>query len=175
MREVCRVLDFNDMETTLFLSGQNTSESMNVSLPLVVYLARSEQKNVEDEQSFEGMTGLLYAALDRHTRAGKACFAKFAREVKPIADFFRQYPKLKPVDALGVTMFMVEGSCLNRWVEFPQSKSMQLTFEQNFLEHAGLTGEAAKEFTNIILDNMAALNRIRAEAVEIAEKATFTK
>lgn len=175
MREVCRELDLTDMETTLFLSGQNTSESMNVSLPLVVHLARGEQKNEEDEQSFEGTTGLLYAALDRHTRAGKVCFAKFAREVKPIADFFRQHPELKPVDALGVTMFIVEGSCLYRWVEFPQSKSLQLTFEQNFLEHAGLTGEAANEFTNIILGNMAALNRIRAEAIETADKATFTK
>ncbi len=168
MREVCSVLGLTDMETTLFLSGQNTSEAMNVALPLVVQLARGEQRDVQAKQVFEGRDGLLYAALDRHCRSGKRCFAKFAKEAKPVADFFRQNPERNPVDVLGVAVFIVEGACLNRWLEFPKSDILRQTFEQNFLEHAGVTREAASELLTIIRDNLPMLNQIRAEALNLA-------
>lgn len=167
MREVCRRLELSGMETTLFMSGQSTSESLNIALPLVAQLARGQQQEAQGEHiAFEGMNGILYAALDRHTRAGKKCFAKFAQEVNPVAHFFQQHPKLNPVAALGVAVFIVEGSCLNRWLVFPQSDTLRQTFEQKFLEHALVVGKSANELLNITSDNLTLLNRIRAEAIE---------
>jgi hypothetical protein len=168
MREVCRRLELTDIETTLFLSGQSTSESLNIPLPLVAQLARGEHREVQAKQIFEGKNGILYVALDRHTRAGKKCFAKFALEVKPIADFFHQHPKLNSVAVLGVAVFIVEGSQLNRWVVFPQADNLRQAFEQKFLEHVGVNGKRASELLNITRDNLPLLNQIRAETIEAA-------
>lgn len=169
MREVCRALKLTEMETTLFLSGQSVSESLNIALPLVAQLARGEQREMQAEQIvFEGKNGILYAALDRHTRAGKKCLAKFAQEVKPIANFFQHHPNLNPVAALGVAVFIVEGSQLNRWVVFPQSDILRQTFEQNFLEHAGVIGGSADELLASVRSNLTELNRIRAKHIKIA-------
>lgn len=166
MREVCCVLNLTDIETTLFMSGQSTSEALNIPLPLVAQLARGEQQEVQTQHIFDGTNGILCASLDRHTRLGKKCFAKFAKEVKPLCDFFQQHPTLHPVDVLGVSVFIVEGSCLNRWVVFPQSETLRQTFEQNFLEHVGVTGECASELLKITRENLPILNRIRAETIE---------
>lgn len=164
MREACRVLDLTDIEITLFLSGQSTSESLNIGLPLVAQLARGEQQEQQAEQVFEGVNGILFAGLDRHTRLGARCFKRFAREVKALADFFHQHPELNPVAVLGVSVFIVEGSRLNRWLVFPGSDILRQTFEQNFLEHAGVAGQSASELLAITSDNLAELNRIRSEA-----------
>lgn len=168
MREVCQVLDLTDIEATLFLSGQSTSESLNIALPLVAQLVRGEQQEAQAEQVFEGKSGILFAGLDRHVRAGKRCFARFAREVPAVQAFFQQHPELNPVDALGVAVFIVEGSRLNRWVIFNQSDTMRQTFEQNFLEHAGVTGEPASELLTITRDHLPELNSTRAEAIKTA-------
>lgn len=163
MREVCRVLALTDIETTLFMSGQSTSESMNIALPLVARLAHGQQHEVQSEQVFEGVNGILFVGLDRHTRLGARCFKRFAREAKPLADFFHQRPELNPVAVLGVSVFVVEGSLLNRWVVFPKSEALRQMFEQNFLEHAGVTGQSASELLTITRDNLPELNKIRAE------------
>jgi hypothetical protein len=166
MREVCSALALSDIETALFLSGQNTSESMNVALPVVIQLARGEQHDKQSSQNFEGTDGLLYATLDRHTRIGKRCFAKFAKEISPATEFFQKHPDLKPVDVLGVAVFIIEGSQLDHWVTFPESDDLRQTFERNFLEHTGLTGAAANELLTITSTNLPSLNRIRAEALK---------
>jgi len=166
MREVCNALALSETETTLFLSGQNTSESMNVALPVVIQLARGEQHDKQSSQNFEGTDGLLYATLDRHTRIGKRCFAKFAKEISPATEFFQKHPDLKPVDVLGVAVFIIEGSQLDHWVTFPESDDLRQTFERNFLEHTGLTGAAANELLTITSTNLPSLNRIRAEALK---------
>lgn len=166
MREVCRRLSLTDMETSMFLSGQSVSEGMNIAIPLVVQLVRGEQTDVQGEAIlFEGKNGILYAALDRHTRLGKRCYARLAREVEAVASFFHRHHQLDPVAALGVAVFIVEGSKLNRWVAFPQSGILRQTFEANFLEHAGVTGDSASELLNINAANLHELNRIRAEAM----------
>lgn len=165
MREVCHVLSLTDMETTLFMSGQSTSESLNIPLPVVVQLVRGDRYVAYSDQEFDGMNGLLFASFDRHTRTGKKCFTQFAQDVKPLSDFFKQRPELSPVGAIGVIVFIVEGSNLDRWVVFSQSDFLRQTFEQNFLEHAGVTGDSASELLHIVQDNMAELNRIRAEAI----------
>lgn len=57
----------------------------------------------------------------------------------------------------------VEGSRLNHWVVFPQSEALRQTFEQNFLEHAGVTGQPASELLAITRNNLPLLHRIRSK------------
>ncbi len=165
MREVCQVLSLTDMEATLFTSGQSTSESLNIPLPVVVQLVRGDKYVAYSDQEFDGMNGLLFASLDRHTRTGKKCFTQLARNVEAIGKFFRQRPELNPAEAIGVAVFIIEGASLNRWVVFPQSDFLRQIFEQNFLEHAGVTGGGASELLHIVQDNLTELNRIRAEVI----------
>lgn len=165
MREVCRRLEVTDMEATLFLSGQSISESLNIPIPIVSKLMRWKPIEVQEAPiSFEGKNGILYSALDRHTRAGKKSFSRFAREAEGVADFFRCHPQLDPVTALGVAVFIVEGARLNRWVSFPGAANLRETFEAVFLEHCGVTGGGASELLGIVSENLTELNRIRAES-----------
>ena len=163
MKEVCRRLELTEMETTLFISGQSVSDSLNIPIPLVAQLARGGGREYQAEQVFEGEDGILFAAFDRHTRVGKKCFARFAQDVDAVRDFFQRQPsKLDPVAVIGVAVFIVEGSCLNCWVAFPQSDDLRRAFEQNFLEHAGVTEEACWELLTITRENLSKLNVIRA-------------
>jgi len=166
MREVCRQLDLTKMETALFLSGQSASESLNIPLPLVATLTRGEKSEVRAEQVYEGKNGILFAAFDRHTRAGKRCFAQLVRDVPQVRTFFDNRPALNPVDVLGVSVFIVEGSLLNRWVVFPQSDILRLTFEHNVLEHFGVTGECASELLSLTCESLTMLNQVRAEVLK---------
>ena len=167
MREVCCRLELTKTETTLFISGQSVSDSLNDPIPLVATFARGERQEMQVEQLFDGIDGILYAACDRHTRLGKRCFAKLAHEVEPFRDFFQRQPrKLDPVAVIGAAIFLVEGSCLNRWVIFPQSDDLRKTFEQNFLEHVGVTGESSGELLTTTRNNLPTLNSFR--AIEIA-------
>ncbi len=166
MREVCCRLELTTMETTLFLSGQSASESLNIPLPLVATLARGEKSEVRSEQVYEGKNGTLFAAFDRHTRVGKRCFARLVHDVPQVCKFFDHRPALKPVDVLGVSVFIVEGSLLNRWVEFPQSGILNQTFEHKVLEHFGVTGGCVHELLSLTSDCLPMLNHIRAGSAE---------
>lgn len=165
MQAVCRRAALSEMETALFLAGSQTTESLNVALPIVAAFARAGWKEEARPQVFDGVRGVLFAALDRHTRAGKGCFAEFAASVKPINDFFRQHPKLNPVAVLGVVLFIIEGSSLSRWAVFQQSDSLRRTFERIFLEHVGVDESMASDLLPIVSDNLPALNAIRKAAI----------
>ena len=165
MLEVCRRLELTEMETTLFISGQSVSDSLNIPIPLVSKLARGGSQECQAEQVFEGKDGILFAAFDRHTRAGKNCFNRFAQDVDAVREFFQRQPsKLDPVSVIGVAVFIVEGSCLNRWVVFPQSNDLRQAFEQNFIERVGVTGDSASQLLTIVRENLSILNAIRAVA-----------
>lgn len=164
MREICARLSLSELETTLFVSGQNVSEAINIPLPLVAQLARGGHADVQGLPSgFEGRDGILYAALDRHTRGGKRSFSRFAHEVDELASLFRRRPTLDPVEALGVSVFIAEGSALSHWVEFPGAVGLKQTFEQCFLEHARLSGDDGNELLYLTQTHLPELNRIREE------------
>jgi hypothetical protein len=169
MREICRQLKLTEMEATLFLSGQGISESLNIPIPVVARMAHRAHGQIQTKPiSMEGKNGILYSALDRHTRLGKKCFLRFSREVEAVASYFRHHPLLEPVTALGVAVFIIEGACLNRWVTFPGASPLRVAFEEAFLEHCGVTGDAASELLCIVRENLNELNRIRAAAIDAA-------
>lgn len=165
MREVCRHLELSEMETTLFLSGQSVSEGMNIALPLVAQMVDDSHEERQAEQVFAGKHGILYAALDRHTRAGKRCFARLARECKTVRQFFDHHPALDPVSVLGAGVFVVEGAVLDRQLVFDGSDDLQRQFDQNFLEYAGIGEDDQRELLALVIDNLPRLNRLRAEEI----------
>lgn len=167
MREVCRQLNLTEMESALFIVGSQVTEAMNVALPLVANMARNSLQESSMPLMFEGKGGILYAGLDRHTRLGKACFAEFAASTKPLSNFFRAHPKLKPVPVLGVVLFIIEGSRLNRWAVFKQSDSLRRSFERIFLQSVGVDDGMAVDLMPIIRDSLPALNAIRKSSLTL--------
>lgn len=167
MREVARRVELSEMTTTLFLSGQGVSESLNIPLPMVSQMVRAtEVSEQKAKQVFKGKNGLQYCALDRHTRAGKRGFATLAREVKAVRKFFDRRPGLNAVAVLGVAVFIIEGSGLNRWLVFDGANSLRQTFERNFLEYVGIIGDDADELLAVVADSLSRLNQLRAKVME---------
>lgn len=166
MRELCRRAELTEVETTLFRSGQNVAESLNNPIPLIAQLVRAgPQGERRAAPSFEGQEGLLYAALDRHTRAGKRCLARLAKEVAPVRDFFTQRKALNPVAVLGTGVFIVEGAVLDRQLVFAGADSLRHDFNQNFLESVGVVGADQEEFLALVSQSQDQLNLIRAGEV----------
>jgi hypothetical protein len=166
MLQVCRRQGLSEVETTLFRSGQNVAESLNIPLPIISQMVRASERSEQvASQAFEGQSGVLYAALDRHTRAGKRCFARLVKESPLLTKFFAQRPALDPVDMLGIVMFIVEGAVLDHWLVFDQSKQMRLDLQQILFEYAGLTGGDQTEILELVSRSQEQLNRIRAGAI----------
>lgn len=163
MREIANRLQLTEVETTLFISGQNISESLNIPLPIIAQMVRTAQQWAQrSEHVFDGKAGILYAALDRHTRIGKRCLAKLGNEVNSIKQFFGRMPAGDPVVALGVGVFIVESSALNCWREFDGAADMRQMFNSNFMEYAGISPNDQDELLDLVRSNLAHLNLIRA-------------
>lgn len=166
MRLVCDQLRLSEIETTLFLSGQSVSESMSISIPLIATLASTDRQEFVVPQAGVEIDGVLLAAIDRHTRVGKACFAKLAKTANAVGAFFRRYPYLDPVAVIGVAAFIVEGSALNRRIEFSKSEFLKGEFETNFLQYVAVEKEKAPEILSAIRDELPTLNLIRGDALD---------
>ncbi|MDP3513018.1 MAG: hypothetical protein Q8S20_09735 [Sulfuritalea sp.] len=163
MHEVCRRLELPEIEARLFTSGQGASDSLNIPLPMVFQMARaSQQSEYQAEQVFEGKHGILYAALDRHTRAGRRCFARLAKEVRPVREFFATHPELDPVAVIGAGVFVVEGATLDRRLVFDGADTLRREFNQNFLEYVKVAPDDHDELLSLVKINLRRLNRIRA-------------
>lgn len=166
MREICSRLALPEMEATLFRSGQNVAESLNIPIPLISYMLRSSQ--AEDGrcvQAFEGQGGILFAALDRHTRTGKRSIARLAKEAGPILAFFTRRPLLDPVAVLGAAVFMAEGAELDHWLVFDGAAELRDQFNQNFLEYFGVIGDDQPELMALLASHRNRLNHIRTQEI----------
>lgn len=166
MREVCNIQRLTEIETTLFRSGQNVAESLNIPIPIIGTTTRTGQQTEQKaKQLFEGEGGILYAALDRHTRAGKRSYAKLAKVEPTLIRFFDHRPATDPVMVLGVAMFIIEGAVLDRWLVFSESVSLRDEFNQNFLEYAGIGVGDQAEILELVRRSQEQLNHIRAREI----------
>ncbi len=167
MVRVCTAQALSEIETTLFRSGQNIAESLNTAIPIIGPMIRTGQQTVQTvKHEFQGKHGLLYAALDRHTRVGKRCFARLAKEAAPMREFFTQHPALDPVAVIGVGMFIVEGAALDRWLVFDGAEELCKDFNHNFLEHAGVPTDEQPELLDLVRSTHEQLNHIRAHELD---------
>lgn len=164
MLRACTAQGLSDVETTLFRSGQNIADSLNIPIPIIGPMTRTAEQTVQTvTHEFEGKHGLLYAALDRHTRVGKRCFARLAKDVPSLRDFFAHRPVLDPVAVIGVAMFIVEGAVLNHWLVVDGAEELCKDFNHNFLEHAGVRTDEQPELLELVRSTHEQLNRIRAQ------------
>lgn len=166
MREIVHRLDLNGHETLLFLTGQSCSESLNALIPLVATMLRMGEKSEQQmAQECAGANGVLFAALDRHTRVGKRCIAEFIK-TKPLRMFFDSISVRDPALACGAAVFMIDGGNLDRWLVFPGSDHLREQLSQCFLEYAGVSNpEAQQELLALVAENLACLNSIRAKVM----------
>ena len=162
MREIVSRLELNEIEGRLYISGQGVSESMNIALPVIAQMIRGAAPQEQHaEHAFCGKNGILYAALDTHTRAGKRCFRVLAKEDKPLREFFGRRPALDPVAVLGAGVFIVEGTALGRWLIFGGTDDLRQMFNRHFLEYVGVTEEEQDELLVLIKDSLPRLNYVR--------------
>ncbi len=64
---------------------------------------------------------------------------------------------------IGATVFVIEGSSLDRWLAFEGSEQLCSAFEWTFLEHAGIkTPGEAQEIRALVKDQLEMLDEIRA-------------
>lgn len=170
MREVCCRLELTEMETTLFISGQGVTDSLNIPIPLVVQLARGERREMQTEHISRCEDGILYAALDRHTRIGKRCLVEFAATSKHIVEFFRRHSQLNPVAVLGSMLFIIEGASLSRWLLFRHSDSLRQSFDRVFIQAAGVDKELVPGLQTAVHEGLSELNDIRVKALGHRQK-----
>jgi hypothetical protein len=166
MIEVCHRHGLNEVETTLFRSGQNVAESLNIPIPIISQMVTASNRAEQAaSQAFDGQSGILYAALDRHTRAGKRCYARLAKDEPQLNRFFTQRPALNPVNALGIVMFIDEGAVLDRWLVFDGAERLDWDQKQSLFAYAGIAGDDQAEILELVSRSQERLNHIRAEAI----------
>jgi hypothetical protein len=166
MLEVCSRLGLNEIETTLFRSGQSVAESLNIPLPVIATMITASSRSEHAvSQGFDGKSGILYAALDRHTRAGKRCYARLAKDEPLVSRFFAQRPALDPVNVLGIVLFVVEGAVLDRCLVFAGSERLRLDLKQTLFAYAGIAGDDQAEILDLVSRSQEQLNQIRAGAI----------
>ena len=164
MAEVSRLQGMTEAETTLFRSGQGIAESMNVPMPVISPMVRHGGQGEQIQKlEFEGVNGILFASLDRHTRAGKRCFANLAARSGPLGDFFAERPTLKPVAILGVAVFIEEGATLNRRLAFSGGDGLRAQFNHNFLESVGVVAQDQILLMELLVEALPLLNDFRSE------------
>ena len=158
LRRVAEQCKLSDTESLLFLSGQNVSESLNIPIPLVAQMLRASAEQVlerHSEQRFAGIDGIQFCALDRHTRWGKHSFALLLGGSTSLQRFFSRRPGLDPVKVIGATVFIIEGSKLDRWLVFDGSDQLRSDFEWTFMEHAGMkTPGEAQEIQALVREEL---------------------
>ena len=126
----------------------------------------SSKQEQRTEQIFAGKSGILFAALDKHTRVGKQCLNRFSREVKIIKQFFDSHPVNNPVAALGASIFIVEGMKLNHRIVFEGEEEINKMLAHNFLEYSGVGSSDQQELLKLGEENLNQLNRIREEEID---------
>ncbi|WP_371142421.1 hypothetical protein [Burkholderia cepacia] len=166
MGAVCERMPLTTIERMLFLSGNGVTDSLNIPVPVIAeFLCMQPPVLRTMATGFAGRHGILYAALDRHTRVGKRCFAALLAESVALRHFFRDHPGVDPVAALGCAVFVSEGARLDRELIFNGRDLLRQQFERAFFASVGLRSDAAAELTALLLDERDALNALRAEAL----------
>ena len=163
MRAVCARAHLSDMEMALFLSGQNAAESLNVPIPIISEMTgASPLTEACAPQQFHGVGGVLFAAMDRHTRIGNRCLVKFAQEAPALKHYIESRPTLAVATVLGVAVFIVEGAALDRWLVFEGHEQLRNDFNESFLEYAGVFGPDKDVLLELVTNDFPKLNDIRA-------------
>ncbi len=160
MSEIADRLRLSPTHRTLYLEGQRGAEGMNAFVPLVAQ-TNNEATSTNGSFKFEGVRGVLFSAIDKHTRVGGRCIAALLRERKELRDFFSS--ARRPVAAFGSVLFFVEGGLLNISVTGKDHDDWARQCEAAFIESNGLEREKHGTAHQLVTRHLSRLNELRSE------------
>jgi len=162
MKKIAGLAALSPLETYLFERGQSVSESLNIPIPLVSGMIRRSVQTVKEiALDTPGEAGILYCALDKHTRLGKRCIAELIKASSKLAHFFSNRPTLNPITATGHALFIIEGGVLDKSLDFDGRESLEQEFQRAYLAFAGLGPEDAVQLMSLVTGELDHLNEIR--------------
>ncbi len=164
LMDICEALGVPPTVQYLIRTGQNKTSYLNAMLPLVHQLISSSPTLAEKSTSIATplICGIPAATFDTYTQQGKQGMAYFAKACPPVRQFFERHPKLKPVAVLGMLLFHIEGSLLDRHLDFVGRTQILEEIEAAEMASVGISDSAlVTELRGLVLKNMVSLNSAR--------------
>lgn len=164
LMDVCETLGVSSMTQYLVKAGHNKTSYLNTTLPLLHQLISNSQTLtvVEDSIDTPLIDGIPAATFDKYTQVGKQAMAYFAKACAPVRQFFEQHPNIKPVAVLGMLLFHIEGSLLNRSINFAGRADILGEIEAAEMAYVGIhDARLVTELRELVQNNMPALNDAR--------------
>ncbi len=172
LMDVCETLGVSPTIQYLVQAGHNKTSYINTMLPLLhQIISNSPTLSVAESNIATPLIGGIPAAtFDKYTQVGKQAMAYFAKACAPVRQFFERHPTIKPVAALGMLLFHIEGSLLNRSINF--AGRADILNEIEFAEMASVGIHDAllvAELRELVRHNMPALNAARRKILGVAK------
>lgn len=164
LMDVCETLGVSPRIQYLVQAGHNKTCYLNTMLPLVHQLISNSPSLtvVDDNLATPLVNGIPAATFDKYTQTGKQAIAYFAKACAPVRKFFDRHPDIKPVPALAMLLFHIEGSLLDRAINFTGRGAILEEIESAEMAAYGLTDPLlVTELRELVQNNMDALNHAR--------------
>jgi hypothetical protein len=164
LMDVCEALGVPPVVQYLVQAGHNKTSYLNTILPLVHQLISNSPSLtvVEDNIATPLVGGIPAATFDKYTQTGKQAMAYFAKACTPVRQFFERHPDIKPVPVLGMLLFHIEGSLLDRSINFAGRGGILEEIESAEMAAYGMTDTLlVAELRELVQNNMDALNHAR--------------
>lgn len=113
---------------------------------------------VEDEL----INGVPASGYDQLNAVGKRAIGYFCKACEPVRMILEKHPIADRIAAIGGIIFLVEGSKLDRQLDFPGMMSVYEAAQVSDLHHIGcMTVEEQQELVKTVEENIPALNQAR--------------
>jgi hypothetical protein len=110
----------------------------------------------------EMINGVIASGYDQHNSVGKRAIAYFAKACEPVRTILDRHPIEDRIAALGGIIFLVEGSKLDKQLDFAGMKGVYEDAQISDLHHvACMTNEEQRELVEAVKKNLAALDLAR--------------
>lgn len=164
LMDVCEGLGVSPVVQYLVKAGHNKTCYLNTILPLVQQLISHSPSLavVEDNITTPLVGGIPAATFDKYTQTGKQAMAYFAKACASVRQFFERHPDIKPVPLLGMLLFHIEGTLLNKSINFAGRGEILEKIESAEMAAFGLIDPLlVAELRELVQNNMDALNHAR--------------
>lgn len=164
LMDVCETLGVSPAIQYLVKAGYNKTSYLNTVLPLLHQLITSSPTLtvVEDDIATPLIDGIPAATFDKYTQIGKQAMSYFAKACTPVRQFFEKHQDIRPVAVLAMLLFHIEGSLLNRSINFAGRADILDQIEAAEMASVGIHDALlVAELRELVLNNMPALNDAR--------------
>jgi hypothetical protein len=117
---------------------------------------------VNDLPEAEIINGVIASGYDQHNAVGKRAIAYFAKACMPVREILDSHPVKDRLAAIGGIIFLVEGSKLDKQLDFPGMTGVYEDAQISDLHHiACMPSEQQRALVEAVEKNLAALNHAR--------------